>query len=93
MIDLVKGVCREDTIFVADMSSSLGSRDLTKEDLWEDLGVIYAGAQKNMGASDLTYLIVREDILEDIYYIRKDPVPQMMDWLRQSQVMDNFVNT
>ena len=44
---------------VADMSSSILSRpvDVTK------FGLIYAGAQKNLGPSGLTVVIVREDLL------------------------------
>tara|TARA_Y100001936_G_C16088627_1_gene684019 strand:- start:1653 stop:2747 length:1095 start_codon:yes stop_codon:yes gene_type:complete len=44
---------------VADMSSNILSRrlDITK------YGLIYAGAQKNMGAAGLTIVIVREDLL------------------------------
>jgi phosphoserine aminotransferase len=44
---------------VADMSSSILSRpiDVSK------FGVIYAGAQKNIGASGLTVVIVREDLI------------------------------
>ena len=44
---------------VADMPSSILSRpiDVSK------FGVIYAGAQKNMGISGLTIVIVREDLL------------------------------
>jgi phosphoserine aminotransferase len=45
---------------VADMSSDILSRpiDVTK------FGVIYAGAQKNIGASGLVVMIVRDDLLE-----------------------------
>ena len=45
---------------VADMSSNILSRpvDVGK------FGVIYAGAQKNMGVSGLTVVIVREDLLD-----------------------------
>ena len=44
---------------VADMSSSILSRpiDVSK------FGVIYAGAQKNIGAAGLTVVIVREDLI------------------------------
>ncbi|MES2787245.1 MAG: 3-phosphoserine/phosphohydroxythreonine transaminase [Pseudomonadota bacterium] len=44
---------------VADMSSNIMSRpiDITK------YGLIYAGAQKNMGPSGLTIVIVRDDLL------------------------------
>ena len=45
---------------VADMSSDILSRpiDVSK------FGLIYAGAQKNIGASGLVILIIREDLLE-----------------------------
>ena len=45
---------------VADMSSDILSRpiDVSK------FGIIYAGAQKNIGASGLVVMIVREDLLE-----------------------------
>tara|TARA_B100000686_G_scaffold355088_1_gene469772 strand:+ start:1182 stop:2276 length:1095 start_codon:yes stop_codon:yes gene_type:complete len=44
---------------VADMSSNILSRQL---DITQ-YGLIYAGAQKNMGAAGLTVVIVREDLL------------------------------
>ena len=44
---------------VADMSSTLLSRPLDVS----RFGLIYAGAQKNMGPSGLTLVIVREDLL------------------------------
>ena len=44
---------------VADMSSNILSRpvDVSK------FGVIYAGAQKNIGCSGVTIVIIREDLL------------------------------
>lgn len=44
---------------VADMSSHILSRVINVS----DYGVIYAGAQKNIGAAGLTIVIVREDLL------------------------------
>jgi len=44
MIDRVKAETGEDTIFVSDASSNIGSRDLSRENLWEDLGVVFAGS-------------------------------------------------
>lgn len=46
-------------VLVADMSSNILSRqiDISK------FGVIYAGAQKNLGPSGITLLIVREDLI------------------------------
>lgn len=43
LIDRVKAE-NPNTIFVSDMSSAIGSRDLTKNDLWQDYGVIFGGA-------------------------------------------------
>ena len=43
VIDRVKAEIPH-TIFVSDMSSAIGSRDLSKENLWDDLGVVYGGA-------------------------------------------------
>ncbi|MBS0514253.1 MAG: 3-phosphoserine/phosphohydroxythreonine transaminase [Proteobacteria bacterium] len=45
---------------VADMSSDILSRPLDVR----KFGLIYAGAQKNIGASGLVVMIVREDLLE-----------------------------
>lgn len=44
---------------VADMSSNILANDYRVE----DFGVIYAGAQKNIGAAGLTIVIIREDLL------------------------------
>lgn len=61
-----------DIPLVADMSSCIISEpvDVTK------FGVIYAGAQKNMGPAGVTVVIVREDLLE---YGKAD-MPSMLDW-------------
>lgn len=50
------------TMLVADMSSDIMSRpvDVTK------YGLIYGGAQKNVGPAGVTFVIVREDILGKI---------------------------
>jgi phosphoserine aminotransferase len=50
---------RVDVPLVADMSSNILSRPLEVE----RFGLIYAGAQKNIGPSGLVLLIVREDLL------------------------------
>ena len=49
-----------DIPLVADMSSTLLSRPLDVR----RFGVIYAGAQKNIGPSGITVVIVREDLLD-----------------------------
>jgi len=57
---------------VADMSSTLLSRPIRVS----DFGVIYAGAQKNIGPAGLTLVIVRRDLLG-----RADPrCPTMLNW-------------
>lgn len=61
-----------DVPLVADMSSTILSRviDVTK------FGVIYAGAQKNIGPAGLTIVIIREDLLGNA-----DPaMPVMLDY-------------
>jgi phosphoserine aminotransferase len=47
---------------VADMSSDIMSRVLALE----PLGLIYAGAQKNLGAAGVTVVIIRRDLLERV---------------------------
>ena len=73
-----------DVPLVADMSSHILSRaiDVAK------FGVIYAGAQKNMGPAGLTVVIVRDDLLD-----RALPItPSVLHWKEQAQA-DSMVNT
>ncbi len=61
-----------DVPLVADMSSTLLSRPIDVS----EFGVIYAGAQKNIGPAGLTLVIVRRDLLG-----RADPrCPAMLNW-------------
>jgi len=57
---------------VADMSSTLLSRPVRVE----DFGVIYAGAQKNIGPAGLTLVIARRDLLGKAHAL----CPSMLDW-------------
>jgi phosphoserine aminotransferase len=69
---------------VADMSSHILSRavDVAK------YGVIYAGAQKNMGPAGLTVVIVRDDLLD-----RALPItPSVFHWKEQAD-SDSMLNT
>jgi phosphoserine aminotransferase len=61
-----------DTPIVADMSSTILSRpiDVTR------YGVIYAGAQKNIGPAGITVVIVRNDLLERA----PSTLPHLMTW-------------
>jgi phosphoserine aminotransferase len=69
---------------VADMSSSILSRkiDVSK------FGVIYAGAQKNIGVAGLTVVIVREDLIGDV--VTKQPI--LFDYSTQAD-NDSMFNT
>jgi phosphoserine aminotransferase len=57
---------------VADMSSNILSKPIPVE----KYGIIYAGAQKNMGPSGVTVVIMREDLLPRI----REGVPTMLDY-------------
>ena len=66
-----------DIPLVADMSSGILSRpvDVSK------FGLIYAGAQKNMGPSGLTVVIVREDLLGN----PRENIPVMLNYTVQAE--------
>ena len=59
----------------ADMSSTILSREIDVS----KYGVIYAGAQKNIGPSGLTIVIVREDLVGDVV----DGQPKLFDYATQ----------
>lgn len=69
---------------VADMSSTILSRPIDVS----EFGVIYAGAQKNIGPAGLTIVIVRRDLLG-----RANPLcPSMLDWQVAAE-NDSMYNT
>ena len=73
-----------DVPLVADMSSNILSRPVDVS----QYGVIYAGAQKNMGAAGLTIAIVRDDLIG-----KADPkMPTMMDYKTHAD-NDSMYNT
>jgi phosphoserine aminotransferase len=65
----------EDVPMVCDMSSDIMSRaiDIKK------FGVIYAGAQKNIGPAGVTLVIVRKDLLDRV----DENAPTMQKWITQ----------
>ena len=73
-----------DVPLVADMSSTILSRpmDVSK------YGIIYAGAQKNVGPAGLTIAIVREDLIGNAI----DGTPAMFDYKTHSEA-DSMYNT
>ena len=82
------------------MSSALGSRDLTKEGLWDEFGVVYGGSQKNFGTSGLCFTIIRDDVYRRVKEIHSNitmrsklPIPIVMDWVKHSNTADYFPNT
>ncbi len=73
-----------DVPLVADMSSHLLSRAIDVE----RYGVIYGGAQKNIGPAGLTLVIVRDDLLD-----RALPItPSAFHWQEQA-ASDSMLNT
>lgn len=73
-----------DVPLVADMSSTILSRQIPIE----RFGVIYAGAQKNIGQAGLTLVIVREDLIGDVI----DGTPSMMNYQNQAEA-GSMLNT
>lgn len=73
-----------DVPLVADMSSMILSEpvDVTK------FGVIYAGAQKNIGPAGVTVVIMREDLLDQA----KADCPKMLMWKTQADA-ESMYNT
>ena len=73
-----------DKPLVADLSSSILSApiDVTK------FGLIYAGAQKNIGPAGLTLVIIRDDLLDQAM----DSIPSILKYSAQAK-NDSMVNT
>ncbi|MBP2832702.1 3-phosphoserine/phosphohydroxythreonine transaminase [Aquimarina sp. U1-2] len=61
-----------DTPLICDMSSDIFSRQLD----FSKFGLIYAGAQKNMGPAGTTLVVIKEDILGKI----ERQIPSMLDY-------------
>jgi phosphoserine aminotransferase len=73
-----------DVPIVADMSSNILSRPIDVR----DYGVIYAGAQKNIGPAGITLVVVRNDLLD------RAPanIPHLMTWKSYAE-SDSMTNT
>ncbi len=69
---------------IADMSSTILSREIDVS----KFGVIYAGAQKNIGPAGLTIVIVREDLIGNVL----DKQPLLFDYATYSN-SDSMFNT
>ncbi|HET8736464.1 MAG TPA: 3-phosphoserine/phosphohydroxythreonine transaminase [Pricia sp.] len=68
----IKKFPKTDVPMVCDMSSDIFSRQMD----FSQFGLIYAGAQKNMGPAGTTLVVVKEDILGKVS--RK--IPSMLDY-------------
>jgi phosphoserine aminotransferase len=73
-----------ETPIVADMSSTILSQPINVN----DYGVIYAGAQKNIGPAGLTVVIVRKDLLGKA----SEHCPTMLNWQVAAE-NDSMYNT
>jgi phosphoserine aminotransferase len=67
------------------MSSNIGTCKIP----WEKLGMVYAGAQKNLGAAGTTVMIIREDLFGNA---EKD-TPVLCDWDEFEKSPDTYYNT
>ncbi len=75
---------QSDKMLISDMSSDILSRkiDVSK------FGIIFAGAQKNMGPSGVTVVIIREDLLDGV----PENVPTMLKYSTHAN-KDSMFNT
>lgn len=63
----------DDIPVCVDMSSNIGTTEVP----WNKVGVVYFGAQKNMGTAGCTITVVREDLLGN----KAKDTPILSDWL------------
>jgi phosphoserine aminotransferase len=75
----------EDIPACIDMSSNIGTCDVP----WDKVGVVYFGAQKNLGIAGCTITVVREDLLG----YRANDTPILSDWLEFENSPDTYYNT
>ena len=69
---------------VADMSSDIFSRKIQVS----DFGLIYAGAQKNMGSAGVTLVIVKDELLGKT----NRPIPRILDYQKHIKA-ESMLNT
>lgn len=71
-----------DAVLVCDMSSDIFSRNLD----FSKFGLIYAGAQKNLGPAGTTLLVIKEDILKN----SSKALPSIMDYKKHIEKESMF---
>lgn len=74
-----------DMTLVCDMSSNMCSRPIN----WEKYGVVYAGAQKNVGPAGVCVAVIREDLIGH----QRPETPLLCDWKTFSVAPNQFHNT
>ena len=75
----------ENMTIVADMSSNIATKKLN----WDRLGVVYAGASKNLGPAGATIVIIRKDLIPG--HMKQTPI--LCDWDLFSNAQNTFLNT
>jgi len=75
---------KTDVPLIADMSSDIFHRPLN----FKAFSLIYAGAQKNLGAAGVNIVVIKKDILGKI----KRPIPSIMDYLNHIEAA-SLLNT
>jgi phosphoserine aminotransferase len=77
----------ENQTLICDMSSNFCSRPIN----WEKYGVVYAGAQKNVGPAGVCISVIRDDLI-GTPNMRKD-TPLLFDWKVFRDAPTKFHNT
>ena len=80
----IKNLPETDTVLVSDSSSDIFSRQLD----FSKFGIIYAGAQKNMGPAGTTLVVVKESVLGKVNH----KIPSMLDYANHAS-KDSMFNT
>ncbi|CAI2373448.1 unnamed protein product [Moneuplotes crassus] len=75
----------KDQLLVCDMSSNLCSRSVD----WNRYGLVYAGAQKNVGPAGVTIVIVRDDLVGK----QLDITPDVMNYKKHVDSPGHCYNT
>lgn len=75
----------EGQTLVCDMSSNFCSKPID----WSKYGVVYAGAQKNVGPAGVTIVIARNDLIPG----HRSDTPMLCDWEKFAGAVNTFHNT
>jgi len=75
----------KEQLLVCDMSSNFCTRKVD----WSRFGLVYAGAQKNLGPAGVCVVVVRDDLLDDELAI----TPEVMSYNKQANASGQSYNT